>query len=32
VRTLSLSVAPGIYSVLYQQSDSKVVGRHIAIQ
>jgi subtilisin family serine protease len=32
VRTLSLAVAPGIYSVLYQQSGSKVVGRHIAIE
>ncbi|MGI4824317.1 MAG: S8 family peptidase [Janthinobacterium lividum] len=32
VRTLSLAVAPGIYSVLYQQSGSKVVGKHIAIE
>lgn len=32
VRALPLAVAPGIYSVLYQQSGSKVVGRHIAIE
>jgi subtilisin family serine protease len=32
VRTVPLAFAPGIYSVLYQQADSKVVGRHIAIE